>query len=128
MLNLNTLHGIIAGAESIYGVTDNGDGSYRVDLVAGGSRLATAAEILTAVKASRIDEINAEVRSRLIARYGSAEEQVSRALGVYGVAEQEAMTAGIAATIDSSNVAQNAILAATDAATVEAVTVAWPVI
>ena len=128
MLNLNTLHGIIAGAESNYGVTDNGDGSYRVDLVAGGSRLATAAEILTAVKASRIDEINAEVRSRLIARYGSAEEQVSRALGVYGVAEQEAMTAGIAATIDSSNVAQNAILAATDAATVEAVTVAWPVI
>ena len=128
MLNLNTLHGIIAGAESIYGVTDNGDGSYRVDLVAGGSRLATAAEILTAVKASKIDDMNAEVRTRLIARYGTAEEQVSRALGVYGVAEQEAMAAGIAATIDSSNVAQNAILAATDAATVEAVTVAWPVI
>jgi len=127
-MNLYTLHTIVSTADAIHGVSDNGDGSYRVDLVAGGSRLATAAEILSATKAERIEAINAEVRTRLIARYGTAEEQVSRAIGVYGATEQSAMTAGIAATIDASNVAQNAILAATDTATVEAVAVTWPVI
>ena len=84
--------------------------------------------VQTPHKATRIDGINAEVRSRLVARYGSAEEQVSRAIGVYGATEQSAMAAGIAATIDASNVAQNAILNAADVAAVEAVTVAWPVI
>lgn len=125
---INALHNAVSATVAIHGVSDNGDGTYRVDLLDGSTRLATADEILTAVKASKIDDMNAEVRTRLIARYGTAEEQVSRALGVYGVAEQEAMAAGIAATIDASNVAQNAILAATDGATVEAVTVAWPVI
>ena len=125
---INSLHNAVAATTAIHGVSDNGDGTYRVDLLDGSTRPATSEEILTAVKASKIDDMNAEVRTRLIARYGTAEEQVSRALGVYGVAEQEAMAAGIAATIDASNVAQNAILAATDAATVEAVTVAWPVI
>jgi hypothetical protein len=125
---INMLHSVIAATVAIHGVTDNGDGSYLVDLLDGSSRLATADEILTATKAERIEAINAEARSRLIARYGTAEEQVSRALGIYGTAEQEAMTAGIAATIDASNVAQNAILSATDTATVEAVAVTWPVI
>lgn len=127
-MNIPHLHNIIAATTAIHGVSDNGDGSYRVDLLDGTTRLATAAEILTATQATKIEAINAEVRARLIARYGTAEEQVSRALGIYGVAEQTAMTAGIAATIDASNVAQNAILAATDTATVEAVAVTWPVI
>lgn len=83
---------------------------------------------LPAAKSLRIAEINAECRARLISRYGSAEEQVSRALGIYGQAERDAMQAGIAATIDASNVASNAIIAAADLATVEAVTVTWPVI
>lgn len=127
-MNIPYLHNIVAATTAIHGVSDNGDGTYRVELLDGSTRLATTKEILTAVKATKIDDVNVEVRTRLIARYGTAEEQVSRALGVYGAAEQEAMAAGIAATIDASNVAQNAILAATDAATVEAVTVAWPVI
>ncbi|MBK7082898.1 MAG: hypothetical protein IPH55_19885 [Betaproteobacteria bacterium] len=127
-MNIPHLHNIIAATTAIHGVSDNGDGSYRVDLLDGTTRLATAAEILTATQATKIEAINAEVRARLIARYGTAEEQVSRALGIYGVAEQTAMTAGIAATIDASNAAQNAILAATDTATVEAVAVTWPVI
>ena len=76
----------------------------------------------------RIAAINAECRARLIARYGPAEEQVSRSIGVYGAQAQSDMQAGIAATIDASNVAQNAILAAADLAAVEAVTVTWPVI
>ncbi len=127
-MNIPHLHNIIAATTAIHGVSDNGDGSYRVDLLDGTTRLATAAEILTATQATKIEAINAEVRALLIARYGTAEEQVSRALGIYGVAEQTAMTTGIAATIDASNVAQNAILAATDTATVEAVAVTWPVI
>lgn len=108
------------------GAADLG-GSYRLDF-AGSSRAATADEVLSAAKADRIDAINAECRARLIARYGPAEEQVSRAIGVYGAQEQSAMQAGIAATIDASNAAQNAILAAADIAAVEAVTVTWPVI
>ena len=79
-------------------------------------------------KANRIASINAECRARLIARFGPAEEQVSRSVGVYGAAEQQALASGIAATIDASNTAQNAILAAADIAAVEAVTVTWPVI
>ena len=92
----------------------------------------TPAEIdaaaLPAAKARRIADINAECRARLIARFGPVEEQVSRSIGVYGATEQSAMQAGIAATIDASNTAQNAILAAADLAAVEAVTVTWPVI
>lgn len=110
------------------GVSDNGDGTYRVDFADGTSRSATAQEILLATKATKIEQINAECKSRLISRYGPAEEQVSRALGIYGQAERDAMQAGIAATIDASNTASNAIIAAADLATVEAVTVTWPVI
>ena len=109
------------------GAADLGGGTYRLDFAAS-SRAATAAEVLEAARAVRIAAINAECRARLIARYGPAEEQVSRSIGVYGAQAQSDMQAGIAATIDASNVAQNAILAAADIAAVEAVTVAWPVI
>ena len=86
------------------------------------------AAALPAAKAARIAKINAECRARLLARYGPAEEQVSRAIGVYGAAEQADMQAGIAATIDASNTASNAVLAAATIAAVEAVTVTWPAI
>jgi len=110
------------------GVAALADGTFRVDLGDGSSRIATGAEILSATKESKIAAINAECRSRLIARYGPPEEQVSRALGVYGQTERDAMEAGIAATIDASNTASNAVIAAADQAAVEAVTVTWPVI
>jgi hypothetical protein len=87
-----------------------------------------AAATLPSAKAVRIAEINADCRSRLLARYGTAEEQVSRSIGVYGLTEQTAMPLGIAATVDASNTASNAVIAAADIAAVEAVTVAWPVI
>ena len=83
---------------------------------------------LADIKTARIEVINAECRTRLIARFGTAEEQVSRSIGIYGSAERDALIAGVGATIDASNVAQNAILAAQSAAAVEAVTVTWPVI
>jgi hypothetical protein len=83
---------------------------------------------LPAAKALRIADINAECRSRLLARFGDAAEQVSRSLGIYGQAEKTALENGIAATIDASNTASDAVLAAADIATVEAVTVAWPAI
>lgn len=112
----------------VAGAAGNGDGTYRLDLLAGGSRQATAAEVLAAAQAQRIAQINAECRARLTARYGTTEEQVSRSLGIYGTAERNAMIAGIADTIDASNVASNAVLAATTIQGVEAVTVTWPAI
>ncbi len=114
-------------AAGCIGAADIGGGVYRLDFV-GSSRAATAAEILAASKAQRIAAINAECRARLVTRYGQAEEQVSRAIGVYGAQEQTDMQTGIAATIDASNTASNAVLAAADIAAVEAVTVTWPVI
>ena len=86
------------------------------------------AAVLPAAKANRIAAINAECRARLIARFGPAEEQVSRSVGVYGAAEQSALKIGIELMVDAANAAQNAILAAADIAAVEAVTVTWPVI
>lgn len=103
-------------------------GGYRIDLVGGSSRAATQGEILDANKQARIAQINAECRARLVTRFGDAAEQVSRSIGVYGAAEKAALESGIAATIDASNAASDLVLAAADVATVEAVTVAWPVI
>lgn len=87
-----------------------------------------AAAELPAAKDQRIAAINAECRSRLLARFGDAAEQVSRSLGIYGATEKAAMETGIASTIDASNTASDAVLAAADIAAVEAVTVTWPVI
>lgn len=109
-----------------------GAGRYRIDLSDGTSREATDAEVLQATQAQKIAVINAECRARLVARFGPAEEQVSRSLGIYGAAEKTALETGIAATIDASNTASDAVLAVAagpDAlAHVEAVTVTWPVI
>lgn len=121
------LHTQVFAGSNIASVYDD-NGTTFVQFNDGTTRAVTAAELLTATKASKIDTINAECKSRLFARYGTAEEQVSRALGIYGQTERDAMQAGIAATIDASNVASNAIIAAADLATVEAVTVTWPVI
>lgn len=124
---LLTLHlGMFAGMD-VASVYEDG-GKTIVQFNDGTSREVTNDEILTATKASKIDTINAECKSRLFARYGPPEEQVSRALGVYGQAERDAMSAGIAATVDASNVASNAVISAVDLAAVEAVTVTWPVI
>ena len=109
------------------GVADNGDGTYRLDFVAS-SRLATQTEILAATKAQRITTINAECRARLLARFGDPAEQVSRSIGIYGASEQAALSTGIAATIDASNTASDAVTAATTIEAVEAVTVTWPAI
>lgn len=94
----------------------------------GNVREKNATELLVGAKVVKIAAINAECRARLIARYGAAEEQVSRSIGVYGTTEQAALAAGVAATIDASNTASNAVLAAADIAEVEAVTVTWPAI
>ncbi len=86
------------------------------------------AAALPAAKAQRITAINTECRTRLLARFGDAAEQVSRSIGVYGLAEKSALETGIAATIDASNTASDAVTAATTIAEVEAVAVTWPVI
>lgn len=99
---------------------------YRLDFADGTSREATASEILAATKAQRIEQINAEVRRRLIEHYGDALEQVSRSSGVYGETAQANHLAGVQATIAASNVAQAAVNAATSIEAVEAVSVSWP--
>lgn len=83
---------------------------------------------LVQIQTQRIAAINAECRARLIARFGPPEEQVSRAIGVYGQVERDALATGVAATIDAANVGQNAVLAATTIQQAEAVTVTWPAI
>ena len=83
---------------------------------------------LPVAKAGRIASINAECRARLLARFGDPAEQVSRSIGVYGLAEKSALETGIAATIDASNTASDAVTAATTVEAVEAVTVTWPAI
>lgn len=83
-------------------------------------------DYLSDAKAERIAAINIECRTRLLARFGPAEEQVSRSLGIYGQEEKAALEAGIAATIDASNAASNEILAAATPELVEAVSVNWP--
>lgn len=109
------------------GVSDNGDGTYRVDMADGSSRLATSQEIFEAKKASFIAEINAEASRRIIASY-PLEKQSSANLGIYPQTYTDKMIAYIAAVIQASNDACDAVLAAVDIAVVEAVTVNWPVI
>ena len=101
---------------------------YEILLRDGRRRPATREEILSATKAQRIAETNAECRARLLTRFGDPAEQVSRAIGVYGLPEKSALETGIAATIDASNRASDSVTAATTIAEVEAVAVAWPVI
>lgn len=86
---------------------------------------------LGAAQYNKIKAINEECKRRIYARFGTAEEQVSRSRGYYGSAETNAMdssTVGIPAMLDAANTAQDAILAATTYAQVEAVTVTWPAI
>jgi hypothetical protein len=83
---------------------------------------------LAEFKAARIQADSEACTARLIEHYGSAEEQVSRSLGVYGVQAKDNMLAGIQATIDASNAARDMIDSATTVAQVEAVTVSWPVL
>lgn len=111
--------------------SEQSDGSIQVSWLSASEQpdqAAVAGAELAAIKSIRIEAINTECRARLLARYGSAEEQVSRAIGVYGAQEQADMQAGIAATIDASNIASNAVLAAADIAAVETVSVSWPAI
>ena len=86
------------------------------------------AAAIPVAKSQRIASINTECRTRLLARFGDPAEQVSRSIGVYGTAEQSALSTGISATIDASNTASDAVTAATTIAEVEAVAVTWPVI
>ena len=118
------LHKNVAGC---VGAANIGDGTYRLDFE-GSSRLATQVEVIAASKAQRITAINTECRARLLTRFGDPAEQVSRSIGVYGPAEKAALETGIAATIDASNTASDAVTAATTIEAVEAVTVTWPAI
>lgn len=86
------------------------------------------ATALGAAQYDKIKAINEECRRRIFARFGTAEEQLSRSRGYYGAAETEAMDNGIPAMLDAANAAQDAILAATTTQQVEAVTVTWPAI
>ena len=121
-----------ARPELDFWVQDDGDGPYLAQWNIAIGPTPTQADIdaaaLPATKAQRIAAINTECRARLLARFGDPAEQVSRSIGVYGLAEKSALETGIAATIDATNVASDAVTAATTIEAVEAVTVTWPVI
>ena len=118
-------------SENDYVLTNNGGGTF-ISKWYGPTPQPTEAAIeaaaLPATKAARIAAINTECRARLLARFGDPAEQVSRSIGIYGLTEKSALETGIAATIDASNTASDAVTAATTIAEVEAVTVTWPVI
>ena len=80
------------------------------------------------VKTSAIQAVNSECTRRLIERFGPPEKQASVSGGLYGAAEKTAWTVGVKSTVDASNDAQNAILAATTVAQVGSVATTWPVI
>ena len=80
---------------------------------------------------AKIRQINAECERRIVERFGPWWQQINTVSGLNGSAALAAMTdqtSGINAYRAASNAAQNAILAATTIAQVEAVTVTWPVI
>lgn len=85
------------------------------------------AAILPASRAAVIERINAEASGRILAVY-PLEKQSSANLGIYPQAYTDKMIADIAAVIQASNDACDAVLAAVDIAGVDAVTVNWPVI
>lgn len=109
------------------GVSDNGDGTYRVDMADGSSRQATTEEILDARRIAVVNQINAEASNRILAVY-PLEKQSSANLGIYPQSYTDKMIADIAAVIQASNDACDAVTAAVDISSVEAVTVNWPVI
>lgn len=107
---------------------------------AGGQRIAewnyhlpqpTKAEIdaamLPAIRAAVIEQINTEASLRILESY-PLEKQSSANLGIYPQAYTDKMIADIAAVIQASNDACDAVLAAVDVVGVGAVTVNWPVI
>lgn len=94
-------------------------------------RLSDLGLVLTAladIKEARIEADREECRRRLVEHYGDALEQASRFAGGYGETGTANILAGTVAARAASNVARDAINAATTAAQVEAVTVAWPVL
>jgi hypothetical protein len=80
---------------------------------------------LQAVKDARIAQINAECTGRILAVW-PLEKQLSALAGIYGSAEMSAMAAWVDSHIAASNIASDAVDAATTIAAAEAVTVAWP--
>ena len=100
-------------------------------VLAGDGKSVTLAAVnrpLVDVKTEAIQAINATCTARLIERFGPPEKQASVSSGLYGAAEKTAWTVGVKSTVDASNDAQNAILAATTVAQVGSVAATWPVI
>ena len=108
------------------GVWPHGGGLYQLQFAAGPARNATAAEVLAATKAARIEADRQECRRRLTEHYGDALEQGSRIAGDYGEVARVNRSTGVQAAVDASNTARDTINAATATAAVEAAVVAWP--
>lgn len=124
MRNMVTiLHAQIAGAES---VSQYADGTFAVQ-IAGALRPCTAQEVLTATRQARKVEIRQQAADVIDAKYPDWRQR-SAALGVYPQAYVQQMQSGIASVIAASNGGEDAVDAAPDIPSVEAVTVTWPVL
>jgi len=107
------------------GVSDNGDGTYRVDMADGSSRQATPTEILQAAKASKLADIRAKAKELIYATF-SAESQINCADGTYSASVCAPLIAHKQAVISASNTAEDAVDAATTVNEVNAVEAVWP--
>lgn len=83
------------------------------------------AAVLPATKASRLTDIRAEAKTRIEALYPQW-RQLDAALGLLPDTYVEQMRADIAAIIQASNTAEDAVDAATTIEAVNAVEVVWP--
>lgn len=124
MQNYQHLHQVPASASFVQGLANGTWDAY----FEGDTLPQVPVASLSDLKALLIQAHREECRARLIAFYGDAVEQVSRASGVYGAVAQEHFTLGVQATLAASNAARDLINAAATPAEVEAVTVAWPVL
>jgi hypothetical protein len=109
------------------GVSDNADGTYRLDFQDGSSRLATDAEILAATQAVTIAANQAEAKRRIHARF-PAEVQTNILAGQDPDLHDACWGANgwVALHRAAENAAAALIEAATTVAEVEAITVNWP--
>lgn len=82
---------------------------------------------LPTAKSLRVTDIRAQAQARILAKY-PLWRQTNAALGVYPQAYASQMQADIAAVIEASNAAEDAVTAAADVAAVDAVNPNWPVI
>lgn len=101
------------------------DGVWLADDPVAVQAIIDAYDYLAVTKAECIAAVNAECQARIYAVW-PADKQMSALAGIYGEADRVACLAWIESHIAASNVASDAVTAATTVEQAKAVTVLWP--